>query len=343
MAQGESVMSITVNQQSRRIGLALSGGGFRAAGFHLGVFRKLKELGLLWKLDLLTCVSGGSIAGAFLARHWGQEEALDKLENYLRTTSIAVSSVLGGLLDPLHSRLDKLASSYDRDLFDGGTLDTLKSGPRIYLNATNLATGNMFFFVAGGDGLSEMGEWEMGTVAAGKFPISRAVAASSAFPPVFPPLRLAQDEYPQRDADFVCLTDGGVYDNLGVNPLLRKRNALDYVIVSDGGKPFAIDQSPTELGSVILVHAIDILMEQVRGLQFKRLELNGAKAGGAKPAWLSIDSIEGQVRDGDAAFASSISTNLQRLSVAEVDVLKRHAGALVEHRLRTYMPELLGS
>jgi NTE family protein len=334
-------MAITVDQQTRRIGLALSGGGFRAAAFHLGVFRKLHALNLLWKIDLLTCVSGGSIAGAFLASRWGQDNALDQLESYLRTSSIAVSSVLGGMLDPLHSRLDKLASTYDRDLFNGGTLDTLKNGPRIYLNATNLATGNMFFFVAGGGGLSEMGEWEMGTVTASHFPISRAVAASSAFPPVFPPLRLAPDEYPQRDADFVCLTDGGVYDNLGVNPLMRKRNALDYVIVSDGGKPFAMDRSPTELGSVVLVHAIDILMEQVRGLQFKRLELNSAKPGGAKPAWLSIDSVEGQVRDGDAAYAASISTNLTRLSVAEMDVLKRHGGALIEHRLRTYMPELV--
>jgi NTE family protein len=335
-------MAITVNQQDKRIGLALSGGGFRAAGFHLGVFRKLQELGLLWKIDLLTCVSGGSIAGAFLACHWGQDDALDKLEKYLRNTSIAVSSVLGGLLDPLESRLDKLARSYDRDLFDERTLETLKGGPRIYLNATNLATGNMFFFVAGENKDTEMGEWEMGTTKVEGFRISRAVAASSAFPPVFPPLRLDPDEYPSGDADFVCLTDGGIYDNLGVNPLLRKRNALDYVIVSDGGKPFALDESPTELGTIVLKQSIDILMEQVRGLQFKRLELQAGLPGGAKPVWFSIDSELGQIRDSDAAQAAGISTNLKRLSIPEMDVLKRHGGALLEHRLKTYVPELLG-
>jgi NTE family protein len=336
-------MSITINQETKRIGMALSGGGFRAAGFHLGAFRKLDQLGLLWQLDLLTCVSGGSIAGAFLAAHWGERDALDRLEHYLRNTSIAVSSVLSGILDPLETRLDKLAGTYDRDLFAGRTLEALKSGPRLYLNATNLASGNMFFFVAGGNLPTEMGDWEMGTVDASSVSISRAVAASSAFPPVFPPLRLDAGEYPTRDADFVCLTDGGVYDNLGVNPLMRKRNALDYVLVSDGGRPFAIDATPTELGSVVLIHAIDILMEQVRGLQFKRLELNGSKPGGAKPAWFSIDSQEGQARDGDAAHASSIGTNLKRLAAAEIDVLTRHGGALLEHRLRTYMPELLHS
>jgi NTE family protein len=335
-------MTIQVGGQTRRIGLALSGGGFRAAAFHLGVFRKLHEAGLLWKLDLLSCVSGGSIAGAFLASHWEEDDALEKLERYLATTSIAVSSVIGGMLDPFHTRLDKLAASYERDLYGKRSLGSLKDGPRLYVNATNLATGNMFFFVTGGKLPAEMGEWQLGAAPAHDFRLSRAVAASSAFPPVFPPLRVDQSEYPAAGVDYVTLSDGGVYDNLGVNPLLRARNALDYVIVSDAGKPFHINERPTEAGSAVLVEALDIMMEQVRGLQFKRLELNAAKAGGAKPAWFSIDSEEGEARAGDAAFASAIRTNLCKLARAEIDVLTRHGGALLTHRLQTYMPEVLG-
>ncbi|UCF77214.1 MAG: patatin-like phospholipase family protein, partial [Betaproteobacteria bacterium] len=72
----------------RRIGLALSGGGFRAAAFHLGVFKKLKALGLLENISLLSCVSGGSIAGAFLALNWNDpDKALVDLENYLNEKS----------------------------------------------------------------------------------------------------------------------------------------------------------------------------------------------------------------------------------------------------------------
>jgi len=334
-------MTILVNGQKKRVGLALSGGGFRAAAFHLGVFRRLRERGMLWDLDLLTCVSGGSIAGAFLATHWREDDALDRLETYLRNTSIAVSSVIGGVLDPFSSRLDKLADAYDRDLFEGRALDSLQGGPRIYLNATNLATGNLFFFVAGGGLPAEMGEWQLGAVGAEDFPLSRAVAASSAFPPVFPPLRLDASQYPAAGVDYVTLSDGGVYDNLGVNPLLRGRNALDYVIVSDAGKPFEVDERPTESGTAVLVAAIDILMEQVRGLQFKRLELSAGRPGGLKPVWFSINSDEGEAQPGDAAFASAIRTHLKKLGKAEVDVLTRHAGALLEHRLRTYTPELL--
>lgn len=336
-------MSVTIQGASKRIGLALSGGGFRAAAFHLGVLRRLRSLGLLDKLDLLTCVSGGSIAGATVAANWAAPDGLDKLEAYLRTRSIAVSSVIGGILDPFETRLDKLAHSYDEDLFAGKRMADLAGGPRVYLNSTNLATGNMFFFVAGGGKPEEMGEHELGVVPATSFPISRAVAASSAFPPVFPPLRLEPAQYaPAKAVEYVTLTDGGIYDNMGVNPLVRDRNALDYVIISDGGKPFAIDQQPTESGAVVLKAGLDIMMEQIRGLEFDRIQYRHLAGRGPRPLWFSIDSVEGEENAGDAAFASAIGTNLKRLSDPEMAVLTRHGGALVEARIRRYAPELVG-
>ena len=62
-------MSITIDGQNKRIGLALSGGGFRATAFHLGVFSKLKEMGLLWKIDVLSCVSGGSVSVSVFSKN----------------------------------------------------------------------------------------------------------------------------------------------------------------------------------------------------------------------------------------------------------------------------------
>ncbi len=340
-------VAIEVDGQQRKLGLALSGGGFRAAAFHLGTFTALKELDLLDRLDLISCVSGGSIAGGFLAANWKGDTVLKDLGTYLSTKSIAVSSVVGGLLSPFETRLEKLAEAYDRDLFGGKTLASLRDGPRIYFNATNLATGNMFFFVAG-KGLAEgkdagetMGEHESGTAPASDFLISHAVAASSAFPPVFPPLRIDASAYPNEMADYVTLTDGGVYDNLGVNPLLRKdRNPIDYCIVSDGGKPFAVTPEPTESGTIVLKEALNILMEQVRGLQFARLQLAHEVKKGPKPLWFSIDSAEGEQRVGDARFASLVSTNLRRLEPAEMEVLVRHGRALTLARIDRYAPEL---
>jgi len=54
----------------QRIGLALSGGGFRAAIYHLGVIRYLRDAQILPKISHITCVSGGSVTGAHLALNW---------------------------------------------------------------------------------------------------------------------------------------------------------------------------------------------------------------------------------------------------------------------------------
>lgn len=335
-------MSVIINGENKRIGLAMSGGGFRAAAFHLGVMRELDSHGLLDKLDLLSCVSGGSIAGATVALNWSAANKLDVLDTYLRTRSIAVSSFIAGSLDPFESRLDKLAGAYDKDLFLKKKLVALSNGPRIYLNATNLSTGNMFFFVAGGGKDCEMGEHELGVIPALDFPICQAVAASSAFPPVFPPLRLDSSTYgPAANVEYVTLTDGGVYDNMAVNPLIRDRNALDYLIVSDGGKPFANNSRPTESGAIVLKAGLDIMMEQIRGLEFDRLQFRFLAGKGPKPMWFSIDSRTGEAQKGDAAFASSIDTNLSRLSSEEMEVLTRHGASLVKARLKAYAPELL--
>lgn len=59
----------TVDGERVKLGLALSGGGLRASLFHLGVLRRMEELDLLRRVQVLSCVSGGSIIGALYALH----------------------------------------------------------------------------------------------------------------------------------------------------------------------------------------------------------------------------------------------------------------------------------
>jgi Patatin-like phospholipase len=76
-----------------RIGLALSGGGFRATLFHLGVTRFLFENGLLNQVKLVSAVSGGSIFAAHLILNWerytGSKEDFDaaalEVINFVKT------------------------------------------------------------------------------------------------------------------------------------------------------------------------------------------------------------------------------------------------------------------
>ena len=56
--------SVRTTSRKPKLGLALSGGGFRASFFHIGVLARLAELDLLRSVEVISTVSGGSIIGA---------------------------------------------------------------------------------------------------------------------------------------------------------------------------------------------------------------------------------------------------------------------------------------
>lgn len=63
---------------SNKIGLALSGGGYRAAIYHIGTFRALRKLGVLNKIDVISTNSGGSITGACYSLYHKDYEKFEK-------------------------------------------------------------------------------------------------------------------------------------------------------------------------------------------------------------------------------------------------------------------------
>ena len=63
-----------------RLGLSLSGGGYRATAFHLGTLKKLQSMQLLDKVDVLSTISGGSIIGAYYCLN---KDDFTKFENEL--------------------------------------------------------------------------------------------------------------------------------------------------------------------------------------------------------------------------------------------------------------------
>lgn len=178
-----------------RIGLALSGGGFRAAAFHLGVLKRLEELGLLHRVEALSTVSGGSIVGALYAlrctEHGGAPgsysvdaliaEVRPFLTENLRARALLGSPwralrALGSFVSRRVSRIGLMVDEMDRQLFDYKTLNHLP--PWVALNATNLRTGKGWRFMhdRAGDGLAGA------TENTGAIRIAEAVAASAAYP-----------------------------------------------------------------------------------------------------------------------------------------------------------------
>ena len=235
------------------IGLALSGGGFRASLFHAGSLCRLNELGYLSRLDRISSVSGGSITAGILALKWEDlksanfdqgvlvKQVIEPLKAFCRR-SVDLPSVIKGILVPWKSVSEYVAAQYSEGLYGPTTLQQLPDYPRFIFNCTNLATGVDFRFSK-----PYAGDYRIGLIKQPGFTLARAVAASSAFPPVLSPATFKPDpnafqKVPGADLyeditfrQRLLLTDGGVYDNLGLETVWKRLKTL---LVSDAGAPF---------------------------------------------------------------------------------------------------------
>ena len=236
-----------------RLGLAMSGGGYRAAAFHLGVLRGLHEAGLLSHVRVVSGVSGGALlAAAWVCR---SDVPFDVFEQEMRgllardlkrrvlVAAFRPDRALRLLVSPRYSLTEVLADVLDRDLFGGRSLGALRNvTPRLVLNATTLNHGTGFRMTP-----DRLGDWLLSTRdrrRLDRFRVARAVAASAAFPGGFAPLVVGPEVWGERrhGPREVLLTDGGVDDNFGVEPLA----GCETVIVSDGSYPFEPDLRPLD-------------------------------------------------------------------------------------------------
>ena len=243
------------------IALALSGGGFRATLFHIGGLWRLNETGFLPRLDRVSSISGGSITAGFLGLKFGQLHfdasgnatnfgplVVDPLRAFC-SKDIDVFAVGEGALLPWKKASDVVERAYRDHLFGEATLQDLPlEKPRFVINATNFGTGVSFRFSR-----PYAGDYRIGLIKNPTFRISTAVAASSGFPPVLSPVILRPDPnsfVKTEGADLydniayrqeLVLTDGGVYDNLGLETVW---NRYDTLLVSDAGAPFELQGTP---------------------------------------------------------------------------------------------------
>jgi predicted acylesterase/phospholipase RssA len=269
------------------IDLALSGGGFRATLFHLGVIGFLQSQGLLEKVRTICSVSGGSILAAHMVTRWpeytsnNQEDFIKAVEHLIRAIQhddISLRALLrfqSAYRVLLRRALDseRLVDEYRRIL--GPTNNNVNDAgqspapqpitrwddlnrltypiPEVQILATHLNTATMCgfnrngFFISSNrnDSDESVKAWVKfaEAVKTGGEEIARAVAASSAFPPIFAPLPVIKGE----QNNLHLLTDGGVYDNSGVNRLRELYNKNGWtdardrlVLVSDAGRAFSV-------------------------------------------------------------------------------------------------------
>lgn len=261
-----------------RIGLALSGGGFRATLFHLGVLLYFRNSGLIRNVTHVCSVSGGSVVAAYVVSKWdtflhptGYIDVVKKLVEFTK------SDLIGKIYRGVRSRTARLEKYYDRDLFEGATRSSLygTSAPKLYMIATDLTTGGPVAFCTGG--LCRGRPSDANTAQEATFSLARAVAASSAFPLVFREIRLDPSAYGVPGGHSVYLTDGGVRDNSGLeflHDLHRQERVFDRLVGSDARRHFDYSTAGEE-GLIklpaVLERSFDIATEELDDFRQKHV------------------------------------------------------------------------
>jgi NTE family protein len=348
------------------VGLALSGGGFRASLFGLGSLWRLNDLGWLRSLRRVTSVSGGSLTAGVLAARWHELQfdaagcavnfpdiVAGRLREFCSRT-LDWKAVLCGLI-PFVSAAGVARRAYERRLVTlaNGQVARLADlpgpdmGPDFIFYATCLQTGSSFRFSREG-----LYDWKLGRLSRLDITLGTALAASAAFPPFLSPLRLRTDpakwthrprirdlDNAQRICARLLLGDGGIYDNMGIEALWR---TMERVLVSDAGAPFAYIARPGATWPSQLGRVRDILIEQTRALRKRMLmgDLHEERYSGvywgihtriddfAAAAPLCVDSPQTQ-------SLARISTRLKALDRRTQERLINWGYALADAAIRT--------
>jgi NTE family protein len=270
------------------IALCLSGGGYRAMLFHLGALWRLNEIGYLPKLERVSSVSGGSIIAGVLGSKWsrlafanGVATAFDAEVvppiRALAGKTIDQGAVIGGIFMP-GSIADRVADDYRKHLFGNATLQNLPPDPpRFVINATSVQTGALFRFSR-----PFAADYHVGQILDPQIELAVAVAASAAFPPVLSPMKIdvnpslwapasglaSEDLHREPFLSELVLTDGGVYDNLGLETAWKKYQTI---LVSDGGGKLKPEEEPHTDWARHALRINDLIDNQVRSLRKRQV------------------------------------------------------------------------
>ncbi len=358
------------------IGLALSGGGFRAALYHLGLVRFLRDAGVLPRVTHITSVSGGSIFAAHLVLHWDRyngsandfaaaaAEVLEFIRLDVRnrvTRRFPLSFLvrwprrLLGLSNRQLTRTGLLEYHYEKYLFGDKSVFELPKSPELHILATNLSEGCLCSFNR--DGLWMMRRQpgkgiRIDRIHAGLATVAMAVTASSAFPGFFPPLELTGADVGTSAGEFgrQAYTDGGVIDNLGVRMFhclgqahLTDPSTLGGILVSDVGKQISV-RGGQRAGGVIktAMRSSDILMDRVWQLESEIVkDAPGFTFAHIKDV-VDLDQDPTALHPEIQRQTSNIRTDLDRFSPLEMSSLIQH-GYCVGRKACRLRPDLFGT
>lgn len=348
--------------QNPSFALCVSGGGLRATLFHLGFIKALRAYEIegesaLGHVSEIYSVSGGSILAAHLIKNWdkytGSDEEFAAVEKeiivfagcnvrdrVIRRWLLSCLFVLPRLLGRdrgywLQREYQKKECLGETTFGDCYAMGAATLPPKLHILATSFKTGELCSFSPDQFAVTRRIAANPSACApGGHLKLSYAVAASSAFPPLFPPLKLTEDMLGNPDSDEfrvpLYLSDGGVFDNLGFEgfrsnptPRARQPNAL---IISNAGGSFRSEFGNDYSGTLSRnIRASDIMM--------RRIAESTEDAARSMPGIAYLDVRIGEtVDDGTLPVATQ-----QKLRLVRTDLDRFPpplAGLLIDHGFR---------
>lgn len=370
-------MSTEGHDNETRIGLALSGGGVRAAAFHAGVLRYLAEQHQLERVVHVSSVSGGSLfVGLVLSAaqySWPSSSdyvtaVVPRVRELLTTKSLQHAAIRRLVLNPLNwrfllSRANVAAQTIQSLWGIDVPLGCIATRPTWSINGTTAETGRRFRFKS-----CRMGDYELGYADAATFSLASAMAVSAAFPGGIGPLAISARDFqwfrrPHWDAPEeehhrlpfrqLHLYDGGLYDNLGIEPLFdvgtqllksTEPGQINYIVVSDAGAALRRASLPHMFNPLRFKRIADIALDQTRALRVRAF-VNFLKRHPADGAYLQLgaspvetikrfmrgrENVAERLLDLDWLQASAVETaarhptTLRRMTASDFDLLARH-------------------
>jgi NTE family protein len=322
--------------------MCLSGGGYRAMLFHLGCLWRLNELNYLPRFTRISSVSGGSITSGVLAMNWAKlefdgngyatkfDQVVTQPLRRIAGKTIDAPSLFEGFVEGASKTVAKHYKDY---LFGDTTLQNLPDEPLFIFNSTSMKTGVLWRFSK-----PYMGDYKVGIIKNPTVPLARAVAASSAFPPILSPAVFDLDpasfdtdprypcKAPFNTAEYrsqAVLCDGGVYDNFGMETAWKN---CAQVIVSDGGGALEMQPNPSHLWPQQTMRVLNTIYNQVAALR-KRVLIASYQLGERTGTFWSVQTniADYSLRDAlvcDFNFTTTLAQTATRLDAMD-DTLQK--------------------
>ncbi|MDP9421364.1 MAG: patatin-like phospholipase family protein [Pseudomonadota bacterium] len=320
---------------------------------------KLLRKGLAWGIARQTLASPETfkIAAALLSAGMAALAGagfglLVRLLGFLRLSSPRLTTMASTLSAPL-PRFASRVTAFERHLktlYGECRVDQVRRADlHVVLNAAELRTGTAFRF-----GSLESGCWRYGRLVVTPT-VARAVAASAAFPALLPSFDeyLAFERGGKEDRHRVIVTDGGVYDNLGITCMLPGRQAefstnahdVDFIIACDAGQGMPSGTAKPYLWSSRMLATVDTIHRRTNSLSYNllhRMAENGELKGFLLPYLGQIDERLPYHPPDLVPRSATVDypTNFSPMSGPALENLSRRGEQLTLLLLDSYAPDL---